>query len=175
MSQQPTIANSGGTRRFAGFPVAVQGVIVNPGEEILLLAHPQRRWGWEPINGALEAGETVLAGVLRETREEAGSAVRVRPLGTIHAYTFQLDQQVTHMLGISYLLAYEGGAINPGSDMAGSAYRWWKLEALQDERDLLLPPLDQEWFLERAMALYRLWQDQGIGGEMGSDVLPRIP
>lgn len=69
----PIITAANG-RQFAGFSAAVLAFIVNADEELLLLAHPGRSDRWEVPNGALEAGETVLAGVLREVREEARSA-----------------------------------------------------------------------------------------------------
>jgi 8-oxo-dGTP pyrophosphatase MutT (NUDIX family) len=46
------------------------------------------------INGGLDAEETILDGMLREVREEAGTEIRVRPLGAIHAYTFRFDDHV---------------------------------------------------------------------------------
>jgi hypothetical protein len=62
------------------------------------------------------------------------------------------------MIGIYYLLAYEGGTIVPGDDMAGSAYRWWNLDELEDE-SLPHHPTVIPWALRRAVDLYRLWQD----------------
>lgn len=117
-SQQPFIEDSRG-RRFALSAAAVLAFIVNNQRQFLMLKHPVRD-GWEVINGALDAGETILEGLHREIREEAGAQIQVRPLGTVHAYTFRYDSIVQHMLSIAYLLAYEGGTIQPGDDMAGS-------------------------------------------------------
>jgi ADP-ribose pyrophosphatase YjhB (NUDIX family) len=83
--------------------------VVNRGEKILLLYHAQRQSAWEVINGALEREKTVLAGALRETSEQLGLNVHVRPLGTVHAYAFSYDQKVQYMISICYLFAYEGG------------------------------------------------------------------
>jgi NADH pyrophosphatase NudC (nudix superfamily) len=66
------------SRQFATSPIAVQAIVVDSEERVLLLNHPQRQKGWQVVSGALEAGETVLAGVLREIREEIGEAVRTR-------------------------------------------------------------------------------------------------
>lgn len=99
----------------------VLAFIVNEAEEILLLAHPERKGAWEVVNGLLESGETILAGALREIREEAGPGLRVRPLGTVHAYTFHYDENVPYMVGLCYLMAYGGGNVEPGDDMYGSA------------------------------------------------------
>jgi 8-oxo-dGTP pyrophosphatase MutT (NUDIX family) len=161
-SQQPCITTADGRRRFACSPVAILVFVVNEQEEVLLLAHPKRGGSWEVVNGALEAQETVVEGALRETREEAGQEVRVRPLGTVHISTFHYDENVQYMLSVGYLMAYEGGRIQPGDDMAGSRYKWWGLDDLTDEKVKVLVPPDGKWLIERAVELYRMW----IGREM---------
>lgn len=162
LSQQPHITTADGKRRFACSSVAILVFIVNEQEEVLLLAHPKRGGSWEVVNGALEAGETVLEGALRETREEAGEEVRVRPLGTVHISTFHYDENVRYMLSVGYLMAYEGGGIQPGDDMAGSRYSWWGLDDLMDERVKVLIPPDGKWLIERAVELYRVWRGREV-------------
>ena len=157
-SQQPHVTSVDGKRKFAYFPAAVMVFIVNEREEILLLSHPKRSNGWEVVNGALEAGETVLQGALRETREEAGEQVQVRPLGTVHVASFHYDENVQYMLSVGYLMAYEGGDIQPGDDMAGSRFKWWNSEELRAEKVNVLIPPNGCWLLQRAIELYRLWK-----------------
>jgi len=161
-SQQPTITDASGKRIFACSAVAVQAIIVNTQEEILLLSSPTRNpdGAWQVVSGALDAQETVLEGVLREAREEIGPAVRLRPLGTVHVHTFHYDDKVQYVIGIYYLLAYEGGPVQPGDDMQGSQFRWWSLEALASEAVKLHIPRGHLWVLERGVGLYRLWQGQ---------------
>ena len=161
-SNQPHILAADGKRRFACSPVGILVFVVNEREEILLLAHPKRKGGWEVINGALEAGETILEGALRETREEAGERLRVRPLGTVHASSFHYDENVKYMLSLGYLMAYEGGPVEPGDDMAGSAYRWWSIDELESKDVHLIVPEGQEWLMARAVELYRLWQERDV-------------
>jgi len=158
LEQQPYITTADGKRKFACSPVAILVFIVNEREELLLLAHPKRGGSWEVVNGALEARETIVEGALRETREEAGDQVRVRPLGTVHISTFHYDENVRYMLSLSYLMAYEGGDIQPGDDMTGSQYKWWSLDDLADESIKLLVPPDGKWLMERAVELYRMWK-----------------
>jgi ADP-ribose pyrophosphatase YjhB (NUDIX family) len=162
-------------RDFACAPVALVAYLVNEREEILLLAHPRRGGAWEPVSGGLEEGETILDGVLREIGEELGAAVRARPLGSIHISTFRYDANITHMVAASYLLAYEGGAITPGDDMAGSAVRWWSLAELQaNEASILVPPPEQQWLFGRAIELYRLWRESRVALQPPlRDPLPR--
>ena len=157
-NQQPYITTVDGRRKFACSPAAILSFIVNLQEEVLLLAHPKREGGWEVINGAMEARETVVEAALRETREEAGAEVRVRPLGAVHISTFHYDENAQFMLSIGYLMAYEGGRIEPGDDMAGSRYKWWSLNDLTDEKPKVLIPPDGKWLLERAVELYRIWK-----------------
>ncbi len=157
LSQQPHITTADGRRRLACSPVALLVFIVNEQEEVLLLAHPKRGGSWEVVNGALEARETVVEGALRETREEAGEEVRVRPLGTVHISTFHYDENVQYMLSVGYLMAYEGGRIQPGDDMAGSRYKWWRLDDLKDVNVKVLIPPDGKWLIERAVELHRMW------------------
>ncbi len=83
-------------------------------------------------------------------------------LGTLHASTFYFDQNVQHMISLCYLMAYEGGQVQPGDDMAGSRFRWWSLEELADESVKIIVPPDQKWLVRRAVELYGLWKGQDV-------------
>lgn len=157
---QPTITATNG-REFACSPAAVLAFIVNRHEQFLLLRHPQRA-GWEVVNGALEAGETVVDGLQREVAEEVGPDVRVRPLGAVHIQTFHYDEQVRFMLSLSYLVAYEGGEIVPGDDMQGSEARWFSVDELMDPATPILVPPAMRWTFPRALDLYRLWANAEV-------------
>ena len=159
MSTNQPVIFSQKERPFATSAIALQAIIINDQEQVLLLNSPRRRQGWQTISGGLEAGETILAGVLREVVEEAGPDVVVRPLGVVHAQTFHYDEKVQFMAGIYYLLAYEGGKIVPGDDMADSACRWWSLAELDDAGQHWHPTV-MPWMLRRAVTLYRLWRDE---------------
>ena len=65
-SGPPHVIESASGRVFATSPAAVVVAIVNPREQLLLLEHPRRSGWWEPVNGAVEAGETLLGAALRE-------------------------------------------------------------------------------------------------------------
>jgi 8-oxo-dGTP pyrophosphatase MutT (NUDIX family) len=154
-----TIAASSG-RSFATFPAAVVVPIVNRREELLLLESPRRPGWWEPVNGAVDDGETLLEAALREVREEAGSDMRVRPLGVVHASTFAYDARLQRMISVVYLMAHERGATVPGDDMSASRVRWATLSAIESEGVRLLPPLDQSWLRRRTVELFRLWKPE---------------
>jgi 8-oxo-dGTP pyrophosphatase MutT (NUDIX family) len=157
---QPMITDTHG-RRFACSAVALQAIIVNADERVLLLSSPTRNRAneWQVISGSLEAAETMLAGVLREVSEEAGPQLRVRPLGVVHAHTFHFDARVRYTVGIHYLLAYEGGEVQPGDDMHDAQYRWWSIAELT-AANIRFHPSTHLWILQRAVALYRCWKDQ---------------
>jgi hypothetical protein len=80
-------------------------------------------------------------------------------LGVVHAQTFHYDDQVPYMIGIYYLLAYEGGEVQPGDDMRDAHYRWWSLEELT-AANIQFHPSTHLWMLQRAVALYRCWKDR---------------
>ena len=162
MSAQPIVRDVRGLRTFACFPAAVLACLVDPLERLLLLAHPQRKGEWEVINGALEAGETIVEGVLREMREEIGLAVHVRPLGTVHTFSFYYDANAPSMISIVYLLDYQGGVLVPGDDMCGSTIRWMSRTDIDDPAVKLIVPRDQKWMLHRAIELYHLWKNDRV-------------
>jgi len=150
------IASVGG-RLFETHPAAVVVPVVNGREEFLLLESPRRPGWWEPVNGAIERGETLLEAALREVREEAGHELRVRPLGVVHASTFAYDAQVTHMISVTYLMASADGDARPGDDMRGSRVRWAAPDEIESQSLRLLPPLDHAWLRQRTLELFRLW------------------
>ena len=144
-------------RVFPCFPVAVQVVAVNSDERILLLSHKTR--GAQVISGGMEAHESVLQAALRETAEEAGFAVRVRPLGVVHASSFTYDRQIKYMLDVYFVMAYEGGRVVPGDDMAGSEVLWRSVDEIIEQRIEIVIPPNGISILNRAVELWRLWKD----------------
>jgi 8-oxo-dGTP pyrophosphatase MutT (NUDIX family) len=153
-------ARSSRGRSFAAFPAAVVVPIVNRRSELLLLESPRRPGWWEPVNGAIDEGETLLQAALREVREEAGSDLRVRPLGVVHASTFAYDARIQRMISVVYLMAHEGGTPVPGDDMRGSRVRWATVSAIEENKLCLLPPLDHGWLQRRVLELFRLWESE---------------
>jgi ADP-ribose pyrophosphatase YjhB (NUDIX family) len=147
-------------RWFATFPAAVVVPIVNRREELLLLESPDRPAVWQPVNGAVDHGESLLDAALREVREEAGERMDVRPLGVVHASTFAYDDRVRHMVSVVYLMAHESGEPLPGDDMRGSRVRWSTLNAIDADALRLLPPLDRPWLRHRTLELFRLWRSE---------------
>jgi len=157
---QPTITDATGQREFACFPVGVGAFILDQQERILVLSAPNSPERWEIACGALEAGETLLEGVLREIREELGDQIRVRPLGVLHGYTFPYDERAQHLVSVMWLMEYEGGEVVPGDDMAGATVRWVTAEEVEGGELSIVVPTDLPWLFGRAVSLYRLLRGQ---------------
>ena len=164
MNNQPIIYGAPPRKRpFATSAVAVQALIVNEQSEILLLSSPIRNGEneWQLISGGLDAEETVVDATLREVAEEVGADVQVRPLGVVHSHTFHYDANIQYMIGIYYLMAYEGGKIVPGDDMAGSDAKWWSVAELETA-NITLHQSTHLWMIRRAIELYPLWREQTV-------------
>jgi NADH pyrophosphatase NudC (nudix superfamily) len=165
LKNQPTILSKRG-RPFATSAIALQAIIINENEQFLLLSSPRRngRNEWQTVSGGLEAGETILEGILREVWEEVGG-IQVWPLTVLHSQSFHYDDSVRFMVGINYLLCYEGGAVVPGDDMIGSDFRWWGLDELATavaNGSATLHKSTHLWQLRRAVTLYRLLADDWV-------------
>ena len=159
MEKQPVVVSQHG-RPFATSAIALQAIIINDEAQFLLLSSPRRngRNEWQTVSGGLEAGETILAGILREVAEELGAIV-VRPLTVLHSQTFHYDDNVPFMVGVNYLLQYQSGEVVPGDDMTGSNFRWWGLDELETavaEGQATLHKSTHLWQLRRAAQLHRL-------------------
>lgn len=159
-NEQPLIVSENGLRSFACSPVAVVVLVVNDQEQLLFGYHDARQ-RWEAVSGALEARESILDGAMRELREEMGPAIQARPLGVLHASTFRYDDNAQFMISIAYLMAYEGGNIQPGDDMSGGGYRWMTLDELELGQTAVSIPRER-WILRRAVEMYRLWKDEEV-------------
>jgi len=165
LENQPVIVSKRG-RPFATSAIALQAIIINENEQFLLLSSPRRNGNneWQTVSGGLEAGETVLAGILREVREEVGG-IQVRPFTVLHSQSFHYDDNVRFMVGINYLLCYEGGEVVPGDDMVGSYFRWWGVAELKTavaDGKATLHKSTYLWQLRRAVQVYRLLKDEWV-------------
>jgi ADP-ribose pyrophosphatase YjhB (NUDIX family) len=122
-------------RKFATLPAAVFVFIIEPTtQRFLLLSSPAKRGrpGWEVVNGAVEANETLAQAAMREVAEETGPAVRVDLLGAVDAWTWRYDELVTHMISVAFVAAYFAGDVVPGDDMAGCESRWASLDEVRE-------------------------------------------
>jgi ADP-ribose pyrophosphatase YjhB (NUDIX family) len=157
-------------RRFACFPAAVLGLIIDDRERFLLMARPDRG-AWQLVAGALERDESPRDGLRREVAEEAGPSVRIDPIGVVHAFQYPYDPNVRSMLSIAYVARFRGGDIVPGSDMEGSAVGWFGLdEIVADDFESTMPEL--RWLARRALDMAR-WYPTVTDAELEPWVEPR--
>jgi 8-oxo-dGTP diphosphatase len=111
--------------------VGVGGVIVDKGRTLLIKrGSPPLQGQWSIPGGLLEIGETLLAGVRRELREETG--MEVRPLELIEVFErIELDgsgKARYHYVVLDYLCEAMGGQARAGSDVTDVA--WASVEEL---------------------------------------------
>jgi 8-oxo-dGTP pyrophosphatase MutT (NUDIX family) len=146
-------------RKFAGHAAALIAFIINQDERFLMLAHPKRPDKWEPVNGAYDAGETILEGMMREIGEEAGQFIQVRPLTAVHTYNFRYDDEVSKVISVIFLFEYLSGEVFPDDDMAGSEIKWMSLDDIHSGNYEIIVPSQQLWVYDRAVQFYRLLKD----------------
>lgn len=124
----------------------VAAVIRDPAGRVLL--HRRRvGGGWAPPSGAVEPGETVIAALEREVREETGLQVAVaRLVGVYSDPAYQVvaypDGRRVHFVTCLFLCRAGGGAV-AGND-EGLAWEWFAPESLPDG----LLPYAQHWLAD---------------------------
>ena len=128
-------------------PVAVSGVILRRGEEVLLVRQP-RGTHHVLVSGYLEAFESAEDAAVREVMEETGLEVEVeRLLGT-----YSCRPIGKNMVFIVCLARVTGGELRLSEELADA--RWYPLDALPD-----WPP---EWPVARAFADLRRLENEEI-------------
>jgi NADH pyrophosphatase NudC (nudix superfamily) len=134
---EPRLACTTCTWVYFDNPVAVAGVIVRRGDEVLL-ARPQRGAQHVLVSGFLEAYESVEEAAVREVREETGLEVVIeRVLGS-----YSCRPIGKNMVFIVCVARPTGGELCVSQELADA--RWFSLQALPD-----WPP---EWPVARAFA-----------------------
>ncbi len=127
--------------------VAVAGIVFDAGGRVLMIQRgtPPGEGLWTVPGGKLEAGETLVAGVGREVREETGIEVEVGGLVEVVERIGDGYHYVIH----DYLARPIGGVLRAGSDARDA--RWVERPEDLPLTDGLLP------VLARARATHRAW------------------
>jgi 8-oxo-dGTP diphosphatase len=101
-------------------PIPAVGALIIHNGQILLIqrAHPPLAGEWSLPGGRIEFGESIIAALKREVREETGLDIEPRELACV------LDRigPDHHYVLIDYLCDITGGELRAGSD--ARAVRW---------------------------------------------------
>jgi len=129
-------------REFPSSPlVGVGAVVVDRGRVVLIRRGTEPLKGqWSLPGGMLELGESLVAGVVREVREETGLVVEpvelVELLDRIHR---ESDRVRYHYVIADYLCRVTGGALEAASD--ADAVRWVERAEWNSHSALKLDPI----------------------------------
>ncbi len=116
--------------------VGVGAVVIDQGRVLLVRrGHPPLQGEWSLPGGALELGETLHQGVVRELREETG--LEVLPLGIVEILDrITLNEESGrvqyHFVLIDFACRVTGGTLRTGSD--ADEARWVEQHELAEYR-----------------------------------------
>src|SRR5580658_11117446 len=108
-------------RSYPARPVPGVGALIIDNNRILLIERGKEplKGYWSLPGGALETGETLEEGVMREVREETG--LEVQPLGVLEIFErIMRDSQGApeyHYVLIDYICRVTGGELRAGDDV----------------------------------------------------------
>jgi 8-oxo-dGTP diphosphatase len=97
--------------------VAVDGLVLHEGRLVTVRRENEPFRGMLALPGGfVELGETTVAAVVREVREETGLETRVQRL--VGVFSDPGRDPRGHVISIAYALDVVGGRLKPGSDAA---------------------------------------------------------
>jgi ADP-ribose pyrophosphatase YjhB (NUDIX family) len=115
-----------GRRRYPASPVVGVGALIFRGGKILLVERgkPPLKGMWSLPGGALETGETLEDGLLREVYEETGLKIKPVRLATVFERILRDPEGRTeyHYVLIDYVCRVTGGKATPASDVSSLAW-----------------------------------------------------
>ncbi len=142
-------------RRYPDAPlVGVAAAVFDPKGRVLLVqrGQPPRAGSWGLPGGLLELGESLVAGVQREVREECGVEIAVGEVaGVFEPITRDEQGRIEyHYIVIDFWASWLSGEARPYDDAAAVA---WAPIATLDTYNLLP---DSRQVIEKAYALWRM-------------------
>jgi mutator protein MutT len=121
----PAVTDPGG-REFPSRPILGVGAVVVDGDRVLLVrrANEPLKGQWSLPGGAVEIGETLVAAVVREVREETGLDVEVGPLiEVLDRLRFEPDGRPRfHYVLVDFICRPKSGVLHSGSDAAAAVW-----------------------------------------------------
>ena len=122
-------------REYPEAPIVGVGAVVIDGTKVLLVRRGQEplKGEWSLPGGALELGETLQQGVVREVLEETG--LTVAPGGVIEILDRIIQDEASgriryHYVLIDFVCHVTGGALCPATD--AEEVRWVERDQLQN-------------------------------------------
>ena len=127
-------------REYPEAPIVGVGAVVIDGTKVLLVRRGQEplKGEWSLPGGALEVGETLQQGVVREVLEETG--LMVAPGGIVEILDRIILDRITqdeasgrvryHYVLIDFVCHVTGGALGPATD--AEEVRWVERDQLQN-------------------------------------------
>jgi 8-oxo-dGTP diphosphatase len=142
-------------REYPEAPIVGVGAVVIEGAKVLLVrrGHAPLKGEWSLPGGALELGETLQQGVVREVLEETG--LMVEPAGMIEVLDRITQDEVSgrihyHYVLIDFVCRVTGGTLRGGSD--ADEARWVGREDLDEQAGYGLAPVTMR-VIEKAFRL----------------------
>jgi 8-oxo-dGTP diphosphatase len=142
-------------REYPEAPIIGVGAVVIDGSKVLLVRRGKEplKGEWSLPGGALELGETLQQGVVREVLEETGLVVTPAGIVEVLDRITQDDSSGRgryHYVLVDFLCRVAGGMLCGGSDAEEA--RWVEREELQEQGCYRLAPLTVQ-VIEKAFGL----------------------
>ena len=145
-------------REFPLSPLVGVGAVIVHENKVLLVRRGSEplKGHWTLPGGVLEVGESLVEGVIRETREETGLEIEVIELVELLDRIHRHEERVRyHYVIADYLCRVTGGILRAASD--ADAVRWVERAEWNSHNALLLDPItvrviEKGWQQARALA-----------------------
>ena len=156
-------------REYPDAPIIGVGAVVIDGSKVLLVRRGQEplKGEWSLPGGALELGETLQQGVVREVLEETG--LNVVPAGIVEVLDRITQDDSSgrvryHYVLVDFLCQVAGGTVRGSSDAEEA--RWVERDEVQEQGGYRLAPLTvqviEKAFREKAFRM-------GLPGGLSDD------
>uniref|UniRef100_A0A7V4XRQ4 NUDIX domain-containing protein n=1 Tax=Acidobacterium capsulatum TaxID=33075 RepID=A0A7V4XRQ4_9BACT len=137
-------------REYPSAPITGVGAVIIDHGRVLLIQRGQEplKGEWSLPGGALELGETLMEGIMREVREETG--LLVEPITVVEVFDrIVRDEQGRvryHYVLVDFLCRVTGGALACASDAADA--RWATLDELAPVPEFTARVIRKAWDLQ---------------------------
>jgi 8-oxo-dGTP diphosphatase len=106
-------------REYPDAPIVGVGAVIVDGDKVLLIrrGNPPLQEEWSLPGGALELGETLEQGIVREVKEETG--LEVKPLSVVEVFDRihrEAERVRYHFVLVDFLCRVEGGSLCCATD-----------------------------------------------------------